>query len=282
MFLTILQLNIFVGVGVGVSVLVGVLVGVSVIVGVGVFVGVSVIVGVGVVVLLGVTVLVFVGVFVGVSVIVGVGVLVGVSVIVGVGVKVGVTVGVFVGVSVIVGVGVLVGVSVIVGVGVLVGVSVIVGVGVVVLVEVFVGVIVLVGVYQEMIDAITDIKSVIDERGNLIQIILRGEQNISRDAYNSIKSKSNIDTKYFFRSYPIEFNPNTKKLWAAGLREECDVLIYTAMKDWIDIGLGFSDIILNGNHSVVIEGENYEIKEKALVSQFADTYLYISLGCFKR
>ena len=82
----ITQLGVSVGVGVDVSVFVGV----CVIVFVGVLVGVSV----------------FVGVFVGVSVTVGVGVLVGVSVTVGVGVSVnvGVLVGVTVGVTVFVGV----------------------------------------------------------------------------------------------------------------------------------------------------------------------------------
>jgi|GEM_PF-6736949 len=139
-----------------------------------------------------------------------------------------------------------------------------------------------VGVYQEMNDALYDAKSIIDERGTVIQFIYRHEQNVERDDYNSIKKKSNIDTKYFFRAYPVEFRPNEKRLEKAGLREECDVLVWTAMKDWMDIGLNFSDIILNLNHSIILEGETYEIRDKALVSQFADTFLYITLGAFKR
>lgn len=139
-----------------------------------------------------------------------------------------------------------------------------------------------IGVYQEMMDALTDVKNVIDERGTIIQFILRQEQNINRDDYNSIKKKSNTDTKYFLRTYPVEFRPNQKRLEKAGLREECDVLVWTAMLDWINAGINFSDIILNLNHSIILEGETYEIRDKALVSQFADTFLYLTLGAFKR
>jgi hypothetical protein len=100
----------WVGVGLGVLVIVGVLLGVGVFVGVPVIVGVPV--AVGVLVMVGVLVNVFAGVLVRVGVLVMVGVLVGVLV----EVPVGVRVGVLVIVGVLVRVGVRVGVLVEVGV----------------------------------------------------------------------------------------------------------------------------------------------------------------------
>jgi hypothetical protein len=100
---------VWVGVSVGVGVMMGVSVGVGVMVGVSVGVGVMVGVSVGVGVMVGVSVGVGVGLGVGMAVIVGVGVLVGVRV--GIDVPVGVPVGVWMLVSV--GVGVKVGVGIV-------------------------------------------------------------------------------------------------------------------------------------------------------------------------
>jgi hypothetical protein len=137
-----------------------------------------------------------------------------------------------------------------------------------------------VGVYHERNCALEDARFQIDERGELIQIIERNEVNVSRDRYNSVKKRSQT-TKYSFKTYPIDFNPNERALEKAGLREEVDVVIYTAMKDWSDNGIDFKDIEPT-KMTIKLRGENYEIKQKGLASQFSDTFLWITFGIFKR
>lgn len=138
-----------------------------------------------------------------------------------------------------------------------------------------------VGIWQERTDALIDIKNNVDERGDLIQFIFRTEANVARDVYNSIEKREET-TSYFMRAYPVEFSPSIKKLEKAGLREECNVLIYTAMKDWINNGIDFKDIEIATRNTIKLQGDTYEIKEKALVSQFADTFLYITFALNKK
>jgi hypothetical protein len=66
----------------------------------------------------------------------------------------------------------------------------------------------------------------------------------------------------------------------AGIKENVDVQIYTAMQDWIDAGLNYEDIeVIRG--TVELAGCRYQIKAKNQQSQFSDTYLYIVLGLTK-
>jgi len=66
----------------------------------------------------------------------------------------------------------------------------------------------------------------------------------------------------------------------AGIKENVDVLLYTAQQDWIDAGLTYEGIEVIRT-TVDIEGCRYQVKAKNQFSQFADTYLYITLGCVK-
>jgi hypothetical protein len=136
-------------------------------------------------------------------------------------------------------------------------------------------------VVADRCEALRDVKQIVDERGDLVKVILRDEADVSRDSYRSIE-KRNQDQVVFMKAYPIEYRPSQKQLEKAGIREQADITIWTAMQDWITAGIGFNDIEF-GARSTVIVGENsYEIRDKNLVNQVADAFLYVTLGLFKR
>ena len=79
-----------------------------------------------------------------------------------------------------------------------------------------------------------------------------------------------------------------RKLEKAGLRSACDVMIVTAMKDWIDEGLAFDDLEIK-RMTVRISaapgeanGTLYDVREKSRVNKFANGYLGISMGLSRR
>lgn len=134
-----------------------------------------------------------------------------------------------------------------------------------------------VGTYHERVCMLKDVQNIVKERGDLLKINLRLEDNIIRDKYNSIQKRKN-EKIYFFRAYPIEYSPAENRLEKAGLRQEARVIVYTAMQDWIDAGIDYGDINLDLKQTATLQGETYEIIEKAFVSQANDSYLYITLG----
>jgi len=137
-----------------------------------------------------------------------------------------------------------------------------------------------IAVTNERDGALIDAKSVVDEYGDEIKLILRNEGNVTRGKYGGIKRKTTT-TEYTFNAYPIIYNPGIYALEKAGLRQEVNVVIYLAVKDFIDNSLDFDDIGIIRS-TVQMKNGAYEIKEKAQVSQFADVFLYYTLGLFKR
>lgn len=137
-----------------------------------------------------------------------------------------------------------------------------------------------VGVYHETNCALMDAQNEINERGEQLKFILRGEGDLKRDRYNSIKAK-NQKPKYFLKAFPITIDPSSRELEKAGLREEVDALVYTSMKEWSDQSVDFIDIEPE-KMSVILRGETYEVREKGMVSQFSDTFLYLTFGLFKK
>jgi hypothetical protein len=136
------------------------------------------------------------------------------------------------------------------------------------------------GVAKEKRDALADVQFMVNERGNFVTINLRTETNTVRDQFNSIKSKATAYDSVIFRAYPVRYNPTAEYVEKVGLREQTQVVIHTAMKDWNDEGFTMAqlkdlDMI---RMTCVIADVKYEIKDKALVSQFEDTYLYVVIG----
>jgi len=148
-----------------------------------------------------------------------------------------------------------------------------------------------VGTYHERTCILKDVKDTIDERGANIYIDIRTEYDVERDRYLDMARRGQTSAKRFhLKAYPIDYRPSIYRLEKAGLREENDATIWTAMQDWIDAGVDFDDIITGGEHesinvprfTVKIDGQTFEIKEKSLVGQVNDTFMYITLGISKK
>ena len=145
------------------------------------------------------------------------------------------------------------------------------------------------GVYFDRVNTLADIKNIMDERGNLLKIEIRTEiattPEVTRDDYNSIKRRKPVispNVPLFFRTFPVHYQPSEKQLEKAGIREQANVIAYTAMADWIAAGYNFSDIDLNGKFTCVLDGETFELKDKGLYGQVADSFGYITIGLIKR
>ena len=136
-------------------------------------------------------------------------------------------------------------------------------------------------VRMERCMAMRDVKAVVDERGDFIKVILRAEANVSRDSYNSV-SKRDQERVIFMKAFPIETRPSDKQLEKAGIREKADLTVWTSALDWITEGLGFDDIEFATRTPIVWQGNQYEIKDKGLVNQVGDSFLYYTLGLVKR
>lgn len=136
-------------------------------------------------------------------------------------------------------------------------------------------------IYLDRLNALDDVSDIINERGDLIHFIFRTESDVTRDGYNSI-NKRDQNTVLAFRAFPVEFQPSEKRLEKAGIKENVDVLIYTSMKDWLNYGIDFNDIEMATRNTVKLQGNIYEIRAKGLMSQFNDTYLYVTFGLNKK
>jgi len=137
------------------------------------------------------------------------------------------------------------------------------------------------GVTLEKNCALIDSKHEIDERGMAISYYPRGESNIQRDKYNSIKRKSSVTAKTM-RAFPVNYNPIDDDLRKAGLREKVDVMIYTAMKDWIDLSIDPEIDIDTTRGSIVINNRSYIIKEIGFANHFYDVFLNVTFGLVRR
>lgn len=141
-----------------------------------------------------------------------------------------------------------------------------------------------IGTTHEQGLALIDARNAIRERGQQIEIRLHVEQKITRDKFNSIKNRGTAQTdERTFYAYPVNYNPSTKELDRAGIREKVQVTAKTAMLDWNDAGYYMERLqSLDAVRAIVIiAGSKYEIRDKVLDSQFGSTYLYVLLGLNK-
>ena len=129
--------------------------------------------------------------------------------------------------------------------------------------------------------ALRDAQAVIQELGDTILIRLHEEQLITRDKFNSIKQRDVTSTPGIsMKAFPIIYNPTDKQLSDSGMKEKTQVLIKTAVQDWIDAGIIVNTLkdIDSIRATVIIDGAKYEIRDKQLDSQYSSTFLYIHLG----
>jgi len=137
------------------------------------------------------------------------------------------------------------------------------------------------GVQLEEEHALIDARDYIWERGKQIKLRLHSEQKITRDKFNSIIKRDLASSpEMTFYAYPVTFNPTDKEMEESGIREKTQVIIYTAMFDWNDNDYSLETLkkLDSIRMTVIIDCAKYEIRDKALNSQFSNTYLYVVLG----
>jgi hypothetical protein len=138
------------------------------------------------------------------------------------------------------------------------------------------------GVNLEAYHAQLDAQAVVREYGQRIVVKVRDETNVTRDSYNSIKKRpTNKSATGTFGAYPVEYQPTERQLEKAGLRERCDVSVWIPVLDFQDLGFTFADIDATRS-TVIVDGEEFQIKDKARASQFAGSWLYYTLGLSKK
>ena len=133
------------------------------------------------------------------------------------------------------------------------------------------------GVDHEFKLASCDVKQNIDQYGAPVLIRFNQETTIDRDRYGSIKNRKTNTNKMSINALPITFSPTDKQKSNAGIRENTDVIIWTAMLDWMNNEYTIKD--LNSiKADVIINDETYEITDKSLKDQFGLNFLYVVLG----
>jgi hypothetical protein len=125
-----------------------------------------------------------------------------------------------------------------------------------------------------------DSLDIVNERGEYAQFVLNEESTISRDMYGS-RTRNENELRFNVNCFPVDPNEQNRLYSQSGLREEVDVIIVTAKQFWINESIEDRRIIPEKT-IVKYRGETYEIRYKKNVSHFADDYLYIEFGLFKK
>lgn len=138
-----------------------------------------------------------------------------------------------------------------------------------------------VGVSLEQVHALADVQNTVNEYGGDVRIVLSKETELSRDSYNSIKKRVTGEPIVLnVKAWPIVDNPTTQQMEKVGLRERCEMMLGTAMKDWMDAEVD-PDRIDMTRLTMYVSGNQYRVKEKTFTSNFAGVYLYVNFGLAK-
>ena len=145
-------------------------------------------------------------------------------------------------------------------------------------------------VSPEACTALQEVADAVCQVGTLITYIKRGELDVSRDNLNAIKKRSlSPDSRYNFKAYPIDRQPNLKKLTNAGIKEDVDTIVYIPVQYFIDAGLwnlttigeDFSKIETIRS-TVILDGSEWAIKDKGLSGRVNGVPLYITFGLHQK
>jgi len=132
------------------------------------------------------------------------------------------------------------------------------------------------GADHETYGAKVDVRDLCREYGFPTKIEIRGESDVGRDRYQSIKQRTTMHPLNVW-AFPFVHNPNTKEIEKAGLREQADAMMYFSKLEMEEQEWGFDDIELI-RCTVIVEAHQYRIKEKNLHSHHGRDHLYITLG----
>jgi len=140
----------------------------------------------------------------------------------------------------------------------------------------------------EFRQAMRDAQATAREYGNLVTLHLRkAEGAVSRDPYRSIKDRAG-GTDFPFKSPQIDYTPTKRQLEKAGLREDCEVVVWLVAQDLEDAGIDFNGLEQTRTTVTIgaIPGESggatYQLREKSRASPFANGFLYRTLGLTRR
>jgi len=140
------------------------------------------------------------------------------------------------------------------------------------------------GAYLEASHARQDALDASLQYGTPVSVIFRGESDVSRDTLGTIK-KRNASPLLNMNAFPVERQPDTRKLEKAGIRETVDVVIYTPIQAWIDSGrvtderIGDTFASIDTTRStVVLDGSEWKIADKGLAVRIGQYPVYITLG----
>lgn len=125
-----------------------------------------------------------------------------------------------------------------------------------------------------------DVSREIKLYGFPFEFLVRDESTVKRDIYKSVRYRDSAPV-FDFKAFPVNYNPSQRQLEKAGLRQQAEVTIHTAVLDWENYGLGFDDIDIERS-TINLGGQMYEVKEKALVGQVGPVLVYISFGLVRR
>lgn len=122
--------------------------------------------------------------------------------------------------------------------------------------------------------ALRDVRNVVRDFGQTITII--NPPSIVTNDYGDIISR---ETSNVFnpKAFPITFSPSDKDLQKAGLTIKVDVIVYLSKLEMETIGLLFEDIEADQSE-LKIRGRQYLVKQTNEASQYADEFLYYTVG----
>jgi hypothetical protein len=119
--------------------------------------------------------------------------------------------------------------------------------------------------------------------GTQITLKLFGESSVSRDTLGAIKKRPTNGT--VIKAFPIERQPDARKLEKAGIREEVDLVAWTPVQAWIDAGIlsdeyfGESFAAIDMTRStVILDGQEWKIADKGLATRVGEYPVHITLG----
>lgn len=129
--------------------------------------------------------------------------------------------------------------------------------------------------------ALCDAAMTVRERGTLITLHLRDETTVKRDKYNSVSRQNSVTNNNLY-CYPLITSPTSYHMERAGIKEESTLIAYLSTFDLRKIGIQDSSGIDALVSSVTVGNVKYLIMDKNDVSQFHNSYLYVTLGLFKK
>lgn len=129
--------------------------------------------------------------------------------------------------------------------------------------------------------ALQDVRDTVRDWGQPLEFFIRGEDQITRGSLGT-KVKGSLDT-VVVKAYPIQKNPDTKKLSSAGLSLQCTYMIHTSALSWVDLGyLDLDNLELSNfdvsRMTVGIDGHECKVTEVGFTGRINGSPTYVTFG----